>query len=84
MSIAIDMFINILTWSGLFSQNSLDGSISSSRSLVSFYYYKVCFIEIPVLNANNDVNVDPDQTPHSLASDLGLHCLPITHLGFLN
>ena len=21
-------------------------------------------------------NVDPDQTPHSAASDLGLHCLP--------
>ena len=24
---------------------------------------------------------DPDQTPHSSASDLGLHCLPITLLG---
>ena len=24
---------------------------------------------------------DPDQTPHSAASDLGLHCLPITLLG---
>ena len=24
---------------------------------------------------------DPDQTPHSAASDLGLHCLPITSLG---
>ena len=24
---------------------------------------------------------DPDQTPHSAASDLGLHCLPITILG---
>ena len=23
---------------------------------------------------------DPDQTPHSAASDLGLHCLPITIL----
>ena len=22
---------------------------------------------------------DPDQTPHSVASDLGLHCLPISH-----
>ena len=21
---------------------------------------------------------DPDQTPHSAASDLGLHCLPVT------
>ena len=24
---------------------------------------------------------DPDQMPHSAASDLGLHCLPDTHLG---
>ena len=24
---------------------------------------------------------DPDQMPHSVASDLGLHCLPITRLG---
>ena len=24
---------------------------------------------------------DPDQTPRSVASDLGLHCLPITILG---
>ena len=22
---------------------------------------------------------DPDQTPRSVASDLGLHCLPISH-----
>ena len=24
---------------------------------------------------------DPDQTPHTAASDLGLHCLPIILLG---
>ena len=24
---------------------------------------------------------DPDQMPHSVASDLGLHCLPIIFLG---
>ena len=29
------------------------------------------------LNANS---VDPDQMPHSATSDLGLHCLPISHL----
>ena len=23
-------------------------------------------------------SVDPDQTPHYVASDLGLHCLPMT------
>ena len=27
------------------------------------------------LSANN---VDPDQMPHYVASDLGLHCLPMT------
>ena len=27
---------------------------------------------------------DPDQMPHSAASDLGLHCLPVTHLGVSN
>ena len=25
-------------------------------------------------------SVDPDQTPHSAASDLGLHCLPMSLL----
>ena len=25
-------------------------------------------------------NVDPDQTPCYVASDLGLHCLPMAHL----
>ena len=24
---------------------------------------------------------DPDQMPHSVESDLGLHCLPVTRLG---
>ena len=37
---------------------------------LSFYYRKV-------LSANT---VDPDQTPHNMASDLGLHCLPVTRL----
>ena len=32
-------------------------------------------LEIPVLNVNS---VDPDQMPHSVASDLGLHCLPVS------
>ena len=36
-----------------------------------------CFIEIPEFNANS---VDPDQTPRSAASDLGVHCLPMSLL----
>ena len=36
-----------------------------------------CFIEIPVFNVNS---IDPDQMPDSAASDLGLHCLPMSLL----
>ena len=27
---------------------------------------------------------DPDQMPHSVVSDLGLHCLPVTRLGVVS
>ena len=43
-----------------------------------FFLLLLCFIEIPVVNANS---VDPDQMANSVASDLGLYCLPITLLG---
>ena len=36
-----------------------------------------CFIGISEINANR---VDPDQTPRSVASDLGLHCLSVSLL----
>ena len=36
-----------------------------------------CFIEIPLFNANS---VDPDETPRSVASDQGLHCLQMSLL----
>ena len=42
--------------------------------LVSLYY---CLIEIAELNATS---VDSDQTARSAASDLGLHCLPVSLL----
>ena len=45
----------------------------SKGCLVSFYYYHTLY-KIPVFNANS---VDPNQTPHSAASDLSLHCLPM-------
>ena len=48
-------------------------NLSTGLFPIAGYYYHY-FIEIPVLNANS---VDPDQIPHSAASDLGLHCLPI-------
>ena len=63
--------------SGLFYHNSLDQSISNSR--VSIYFLLLlCYKEIPVVNGNSD---DPDQMPHSAASDLGLPCLPVILLG---
>ena len=39
-----------------------------------------CFVEISELNANS---VDPDQMPQNAASDLGLHCLPVSNYGML-
>ena len=41
------------------------------------FYLLPCFVEISELYANN---VDPDQMPHSVESDLGLHCLPMSLL----
>ena len=37
--------------------------------LLLFYFF---FMEILIAN-----NVDPDQMPHYVASDLSLHCLPM-------
>ena len=62
--------------SALFHLNSLDRSITSLRGVWSILLLP-CFTEMPVINANS---VDPDQTPHSAASDLGLHGLPMYHL----
>ena len=43
-----------------------------------FYcFYFFFFFDEKILLANN---VDPDQMPHDVASDLGLHCLPMTLL----
>ena len=61
---------------GFFYLNSLDWSISSKRG-VWLVFIITWFTEITVLYANN---VDPDQTLHFAVSDLGLHCLPMSHL----
>ena len=54
----------------------LDQSISNLR-VVGWYYHSHS-------NSNRrfckqTVEGDPDQTPHSVASDLGLHCLPMSY-----
>ena len=68
--------VNPIRSSRLFYNNSLDQSISSSR-VSGYFLLFLYFIEIPIIKANI---VDPDQTPQSGASDLDLHCLPITLL----
>ena len=37
-----------------------------------------CDLEIPKEKWLNYLQTDPDQKAHSVASDLDLHCLPIT------
>ena len=69
------------TASELFYHNSLDQSIFIRR--VSGYFLLLLYVKENPVNANS---VYLDQTPHSdsVASDLGLHCLPITLLGYLD
>ena len=62
--------------SGLFYLNALYQSISSLRGVWSVFIIAI-FIGMHVINANS---VDPDQTPRSAASYLGLHCLQMSHL----
>ena len=61
----------------LFYLNSLDQSISSRRNVWIIFLLLLCFKEIPAFNANS---AGPDQTPQNVASDLGLHCLPLSLL----
>ena len=57
-----------------FYLNSLDRSISEGKNVWSMFLLLPCFIEIPTFNTNS---VDRDQTPSSVAFDLGLHRLPM-------
>ena len=71
-----DLSLNPLNTGGLFHCYILDESIfhfrdvGSISSLLFYFLWKI-------LLANN---VDPDQTPHYVASDLDLHCLSMTLL----
>ena len=50
-------------------------------SVYNYHYYIIllspCLLKISAFNANSE---DPDQTPRSAASDLGLHYLPLSFL----
>ena len=67
---------NAYMQSGLFYLSSLDRSIFNIRG-VWIVLLITMFNIISVSNANSE---DPDQTPHSVSSDLGLHCLPMSLL----
>ena len=55
----------------------LDESICHFRGVRSICYFNSIFDKkkTPVSNT-----INPNQTPHYVASDLGLHCLPMTLL----
>ena len=55
----------------------LDKSICHFRGVESIYFFT--FIQFLMENSLANT-VDPDQTPHYVASNLGLHCLPMTLL----
>ena len=59
----------------LFFLNSLDKSISYIRGV----WLLSCIVEISKLNADS---VDPNQKPHSVASEHGLYCLPMSLLWY--
>ena len=58
---------SVICWTSLFV---ILGVLGLSCCFYSIFLWKI-------LLANN---VDPDQMPHNVASDLGLYCLPMTLL----
>ena len=44
-----------------------------------FRYIRLCYLEKQMVELIGNSG-DPDQTPRSVASDLGLHCLSVTLL----
>ena len=56
--------------------NSLDMPFPVN-GVSGWFLLQPCFREIYVFNTNR---ADPDQTPRFAASDLGIHCLPLSFL----
>ena len=65
--------------SGFFYFNPLNRFIAhiQCKGCLARFLFLSHFEEISELNVNS---VDPDQIPRSAASDLGLHCLPMSLL----
>ena len=75
ISLVMYTFLNSFMLSGLFYLNSLDRSISNRKGV-----WLICIITMFYRFSCNQYRVDPDQTPRSAASDLDLHCLPMSLL----
>ena len=69
------IFTQTLSTGGLFNNYILDESICHFRDSGLF-----CRFYCILMENHANKNVDPDQTPHNKASDLGLHCSPMTLL----
>ena len=67
--------INRFMPNGISHRYQLEQSISVLRDV---RWYFIIFIQILIEN-NARNSGDPDQTPRSVASDLGLHYLPMSH-----
>ena len=70
------MVFNSLYTGGVFHCYMLDNLICHFRGVRLILLFLLSFWWKTLL-ANN---VDPDQMPHYVASDLGRHCLPVTFL----
>ena len=69
-------YFNRFMPSKLFYLMTWDRSISNLRGVWLRFIF-ILISDVSVFNANS---VDPDQTPRSVASDLGLNCLPMSLL----
>ena len=69
--------LNPLFAGELFHCYMLEESTCHFRDVGSILLLLVFSVWLKILLANN---VGPDQMPHDVASDLGLHCLPVTIL----
>ena len=69
--------VNSLMPNGFFYRHSSDRSIFIMRGVWLVFIITMFYRNSYTKTANS---VDSDQTPRSVASDLGLHCLPLSIL----
>ena len=72
--LCLQEYLNANKPNGLSHPYTLGESICHLR--VSVYFFHFCSMFLKFLQAKSK---DLDQTPHNAASDLGLHCLPMSH-----